>query len=80
VSLGRRNMREKEYYSAEEFGDIFEMSYRSILVAIKNGRIRAFKVGLGNRNPYRIPHSEIIRIEISGMREINPELNLEQTT
>lgn len=62
----------KEYYSAKEFGEIFNISYQTILKAIKNGRIRAFKLGEGTRNPYRIPASEILRIETQGMMEINP--------
>jgi len=65
---------QKEYYSVEEFGERLGFSYRSILAAIRKGRIRAFKIGSGRRNPYRIPHSEIIRVEICGMREINPKL------
>ena len=65
---------DKEYYSAKEFGGIFDVSYRSILSSIKKGRIRAFKIGSGRRNPYKIPHSEIMRIEICGIRENNPKL------
>lgn len=65
---------EKEYYTANELAALFNVSYRSIISAIKNGRIRAFKIGQGRRNPYKIPKSEILRIEISGMREVNPNL------
>lgn len=65
---------DKEYYTAKEFAEIFEVSYRSILSAIKQGRIRAFKIGKGRRNPYKIHCSEKERIEVSGTFEINPKL------
>lgn len=66
---------EKEYYTAEEFAKIFDVSYRSILSAIKQGRVRAFKIGKGRRNPYKIHCSEKNRIEVSGIFEVNPNLD-----
>lgn len=65
---------DKEFYTAKEFAKIFDVSYRSILSAIKQGRIRAFKIGKGRRNPYKIHHSEKSRIEVSGVFEVNPNL------
>lgn len=65
---------EKEFYTAEEFAKLFSVSYRSILKAIKIGRIRAFKIGVGRRYPYKIPQSEFLRVQIEGMREINKNL------
>lgn len=70
-------MKEKDYYTAKEIGEIFGISYRTILSAIKKGKIRAFKLGDAQRNPYKIPHSEILRIEVSGMVEINSKLKIE---
>lgn len=64
---------EKEYYTAKEFADIFHVSYRSILSAIKQGRVRAFKIGKGRRNPYKIHCSEKDRIELSGFLEMNSD-------
>lgn len=62
------------YYTVSEFAKIFNLSYGTILKAIKTGRIRAFKVGEGRRNPYRIPKYEVDRIEIEGIMEVNPKL------
>lgn len=65
---------QKEYYTVKEFSEIFGISYRSILSSIRSGRIRAFKIGVGRRHPYKIPHSEILRLEICGIQEVNPNL------
>ena len=62
------------YYTCKEFGDIFGFSSQSILKAIKQGRIRAFKIGNGRRTHYRIPVSEVLRVEVEGIRELNPNL------
>ena len=65
---------EKKYYTVQEFADLFRVNYRHILDAIAVGRIRAFKVSAGRRSPYRIPVSEVLRVEVEGMREVNPDL------
>ena len=64
----------REYYTVQEFADLFRLNYRHILDAISIGRVRAFKVGVGRRSPYRIPRSEVLRVEVEGMREVNPDL------
>lgn len=67
------------YYTPKEFGKHFNLSTRTILKAIHAGKVRAFKVGAGTRNPYRIPKSEIDRVEIEGIIEVNPKLRGEET-
>ena len=66
-----------KYYTLQEFAQIMKRSTRSIYRDIKNGRVRAFKVGLGAKASFRIPHSEMLRIETVGMHEINPNLEME---
>ncbi|MBI1866285.1 MAG: helix-turn-helix domain-containing protein [Candidatus Staskawiczbacteria bacterium] len=46
----------KEYYSTIEVANIFRVSRKTIFLWIKNGKMKAIKVG---RN-YIIPHSSIV--------------------
>ena len=63
-----------QFYTVEEFSEIFRVSKRAITKAIQCGRIRAFKIGNSRKFPYRIPKSEFYRIQSVGMYEINPTL------
>ena len=62
---------EKEFYSVMEFADMFNVSYLLIIKAIGQGRVRAFRMTTGKRSPYRIHKSEVLRVQIDGMHEIN---------
>jgi len=66
---------EKEFYSVEEFAKVFEVSYWMIIEAIRQGRVRAFKITTGKRSPYRIHKSEILRVQFDGIHEINEKMN-----
>ncbi|MCX6724267.1 MAG: helix-turn-helix domain-containing protein [Candidatus Staskawiczbacteria bacterium] len=46
----------KEYYSTTEVANIFKVSRKTIFIWIKNGKMKAEKVG---RN-YVVPHSSIV--------------------
>ena len=66
---------EKEFYTVQEFAVVFRISERSIRNAIKQGRVRAFRVIDSKRSPYRIPKSEFFRVQTIGMIEQNPKLS-----
>jgi excisionase family DNA binding protein len=66
---------EKEFYSVEEFAEIFQVGYLLILKAIKQGRVRAFKITTGSRSPYRIHKSEVLRVQFDGIHEINEKMS-----
>jgi len=65
---------EKEFYTIAEFASIFRLSERSIRNAIKQGRVRAFRITLSKRSPYRIPSSEYYRVQTIGIIENNNDL------
>ncbi|MCK5019455.1 MAG: hypothetical protein KAS32_20520 [Candidatus Peribacteraceae bacterium] len=67
---------EKEYHTVSEVAFKFDVCTRTILNGIKAGKIRAFRVGPGKRSPFRIHHSEIQRIEVQGIHEINPDMEV----
>lgn len=69
---------EKNYYTPEDLAKIFCVSYRTILNWIYAGGIRAFKVGPGLKSSYRIPKSEVLRIEIEGIKKFNQKLKEEE--
>ncbi len=71
-------MKEQDFYTVDEFAVHFRLTPRSIRKAISNGRVRAFRIGEGKRSPYRIPSSEIIRVQQVGMYEVNPKLQPEK--
>lgn len=68
---------EEEFYTCEEFAELFRISSRAVRQAIIDGRIRAFKVGKSRKFPYRIPKSEFYRVQCHGICEINPNLKEE---
>jgi excisionase family DNA binding protein len=58
-----------EYLTMKEAADILKFSIRTIQRYIKDGRIRAFKLGKGQRASVRIKASEIVRLERIGYEE-----------
>jgi excisionase family DNA binding protein len=56
-----------EFYSVQEFAEIFRVSDRAIRQAIVDGRVRAFKIGKSKKFPYRIPASELLRVQQQGI-------------
>jgi excisionase family DNA binding protein len=55
-------MDEKEFYTVMEFSNKLRIHPNTVRTAIKQGRIQAFRVGIGSRSDYRIPNTEINRI------------------
>lgn len=53
---------EQDFLTVQEFADLMRLNYHTITRSIKNGRINAFRVGVGKKSPFRIPRSEIYRI------------------
>ena len=68
---------EHEFFTVEEFAEVFRVSSRAIRKAIIAGRIRAFKIGESRKFPYRIPKSEFYRIQTMGIYETNPNLSVD---
>lgn len=66
---------DKEFYTIKEFALIFRLCERSIRNAIKQGRIRAFRISDSKRSPYRIPASEYYRVQSAGIIENNPNFS-----
>jgi len=58
------------FYSIKEFASKLGVHGNTIRRAIKNGRIQAFRVGIGVKSIYRIPYSEINRIALFDLREM----------
>jgi len=56
----------KTYYNVQEFARVMRVSDNTVRLAIKKGRINAFRVGAGKKSHFRIPHSEIERIQLIG--------------
>ena len=50
------------YYTVEEFAKLTKMNTRTILNAIKSGRIHAVRFGSGKKSPFRIPDSQLVRL------------------
>ena len=48
--------------TVSEFAEKVRMCPHTIRRAIKNGKINAFRPGVGIKGPYRIPETEIDRI------------------
>lgn len=67
-------MKEKDltsdFYSIKEFALKLGVHANTIRRAIKNGRIQAFRVGIGIKSIYRIPYSEINRIALFDLKEM----------
>lgn len=51
-----------EFYTVEEFAKKLKVPKTTIRKAIREGRIHAFRPGIGKRSPYRIFESEFTRL------------------
>ena len=60
----------EKFLQVFEFANIMNVSSATVLRAIRKGRINAFRVGPGKRSPYRIPYTEIERIQLMSHEEI----------
>lgn len=62
------------YYTVKEFAIKIQVHPNTIRRAIRNGRISAFKVGLGKKSSYRIPYSETERIALFDLDKLIKEI------
>jgi excisionase family DNA binding protein len=63
-------MSEKEFLSIKEFAVLIGVHYNTVIRAIKNGRLNAFRIGIGKRACYRISRCEINRIAFMDLEEL----------
>lgn len=63
-------MLEKNYYTVEEFAELFDMTPLTIRRSIKSGRILAIRVGSSKKSAYRIPRSQIEKLAVQSYMEI----------
>ena len=62
-----------KFYTVEEVAKLYRVSYWLILKAIKQGRLKAFKITDGTRSPYRIADHELLIFQANGNQEIIDE-------
>lgn len=53
----------KEFYTPQELAERWDMSYQYIMLLLRNGEIKGFKIGKRN---WRIKREEVERIENDG--------------
>jgi excisionase family DNA binding protein len=68
------NSSSEEFLTITEFSVLLRIHPQTVRRAIKNGRIHAFRVGIGIRAGFRIPRSEINRMAIVDLENIINEL------
>jgi excisionase family DNA binding protein len=61
---------QQSYLSVNDFAKMMKVSEVTIRRAIQKGRINAFRVGAGKRSPFRIPFTEVERIQMMSHEEI----------
>lgn len=60
---------DNRFYTVHEIAIILRVKDRAITRLIRIGRIQAFRIGKGKRSHYRIPYSELERIQTMGFEE-----------
>ena len=60
----------EKFYNVQEFSDLVRVHPNTVRKCIKDGRIQAFRIGVGSRSCFRIPHSEISRISELDMTKL----------
>lgn len=63
------------FLTVNEAAEILRLTPWTVRKAIREGRIKAFKVGSGQRSVYRINAIEIQRMQDFDLREFNQNLN-----
>lgn len=56
-----------EYFTVKEFAEKMKMSPHSVRNSILAGRIFAIRPGIGVKSAYKIPESELDRLQIAEM-------------
>lgn len=57
------------FYTVEEFSKELRIHPNTVYTAIQKGRINAFRVGAGEKSPYRIPATEINAMALKDMEK-----------
>lgn len=65
---------EEMHFTVAEVAKIFQYNPQTIRKMIKKGRIFAFRLGKGNKSPYRIKREEVERLVDVGFEEQMQEL------
>lgn len=61
---------QKDYLSVKEFAVLIGVHYNTVIRSIKNGRLNAFRIGIGKKAAYRIARIEINRIAFCDLEEL----------
>lgn len=57
------------FLTVQEFADRVKMHSGSVRRCIREGKIFAFRPGVGKKSPYRISESELERLQLQSMCE-----------
>ena len=63
------NRRTMEFLTVQEFANKFKVSTQSVYASIKAGKIYACRPTLGKRGAFRIPITEVERLQIASQYE-----------
>lgn len=58
---------DKKVYTIEELSKILQLSIETVRRAVRDGKIKAIRLGQGPRAPIRIPKAEVDKILSEGM-------------
>lgn len=72
--MNPENPSSEEFLTITEFSVLLRVHPQTIRRAIKNGRVHAFRIGVGIRSGFRIPRSELSRMAIIDLENIIEDL------
>jgi|GEM_PF-578453 len=58
----------EDFYTIDEISQILRVHPKTIRTAIKDGHIKAFRVGIHRRSPFRIPKEELARLKLFDLK------------
>lgn len=58
-----------EFFTIDEFAKKIKMCPQTVRRAIKSGKIYAIRPSVGIKSPYRIPESELERLQVQALCE-----------
>lgn len=72
--MNTENSMPEEFLTILEFSVLLRIHPQTVRRAIKNGRIHAFRIGVGIRSGFRIPKSELSRMALFDLENIIDKL------